>query len=108
MALALLIGSGCGMLLTLVVLTSDMMGAIRSSRSGMNEAKEAGVAGRLLFQIGAFVISGIVFVTGVARYRHWSTSLYHGLYIWLKPAMFFGVALVASSVAVSIHRRRNH
>ena len=104
MDLGLLIADGFAALLVVVTLGLDLAGW-RDRIPGLRRSAPR-APGHWLIGAGVGLECGTVFLSGLARYRHWPEQRYHDLHRYVTPAMLVAVTLIIAGAAVQVRSRR--
>ncbi len=99
--LTLLISDGLAALATAVILVLDLAGVRITRRS-----RQAVKRGSRLMGAGICLECSIVFLTGLARYRHWSSHIYDGMHSYLMALMLVALGLIIAGITVLLRARR--
>ena len=103
MNLGFLIFDGFVGLLAVVTLISDLAGRGNWIRGLRRSAPRR--PGQRLIGAGVGLECGTIFLSGLARYRHWPEQQYHDMLRYLLPAMLVAVILLIAGAAVSVRSR---
>ena len=106
MDLSLLIFNGVVALLAVVTLSLDLAG--RGNRIRILRRSAPPRPGQRLIGAGVGLNCGTIFLTGLARYRHWPDQRYDDRLRYLLPLMLVAVILIIAGLAVSLRSRPTH
>jgi hypothetical protein len=103
--LVLLIALGFAALLAVVTLGSDLAGT-RGKRIRILRRSAPLGPGQRLIGAGVCLECGTIFLTALARYRHWSDQRVHDMIGYLMLVMLVAVSLTIAGAAVYVRSRR--